>query len=139
MTTICLPAKLESLEPIMASVSGFLEENGLPGDRIQEIQLATEEALVNIFHYAYTGLEPGDVEVRCRAEEEGRLIVEFRDKGIPFDSTALAAPDLEASLPERKVGGLGIFLIRKMVDEVMYRREEGHNILTFVLLKARGK
>ena len=139
MTTIRLPAKLENLEPIMAVVADFLKVNGLPENRIQEIELATEEALVNIFNYAYRGMEPGDVEMRCHAEEQGRLIVEFLDRGMPFDATALAAPDLDASLPERKVGGLGIFLIRKMVDEVKYRREEDHNVLTFVLLKARGK
>lgn len=139
MTTIRLPAKLENLESIMAIVSGFLRENGLPGDRIQDIELATEEALVNIFNYAYPGQESGEVEVRCRAEEEGRLIVEFRDRGIPFDVTALAAPDLDISLPERKVGGLGVFLIRKMVDEVRYHREEDHNVLTFVLQRTRGK
>jgi len=139
MTTIRLPAKLENLEPIMAVVSGFLNANGMAGDRIPEIELATEEALVNIFNYAYTGREPGDVEVRCQAEGEGRLIVEFRDSGSPFDVTALADPDLDAPLPERKVGGLGIFLIRKMVDEVLYRREEGHNVLTFVLRTTRGE
>ncbi|MEW6669161.1 MAG: ATP-binding protein [Thermodesulfobacteriota bacterium] len=139
MTIIRLPAKLESLEPIMAAVSGFLNANGLPGNRIQEIELATEEALVNIFNYAYTGQESGEVEVRCHMAEQGRLIVEFRDRGVPFDVTALAAPDLNASLPERKVGGLGIFLMRKMVDEVLYRREEDHNILTFVLRTDRGE
>lgn len=139
MTTIRLPAKLENLEPIMAFVSGFLKENGLPENRIQEVGLATEEALVNIFNYAYPEQKPGDVEVWCRAEEQGRLIVEFHDRGIPFDVTALAAPDLDASLPDRKVGGLGIFLIRKMVDEVRYRREEDRNVLTFVLRIARGE
>jgi serine/threonine-protein kinase RsbW len=92
---------------------------------------------VNIFNYAYTGQDPGDVEVRCHAEEQGRLIVKFLDTGIPFDVTTLAAPDLDASLSERKVGGLGIFLIRKMVDEVSYQREEDHNVLTFVLRTAR--
>jgi serine/threonine-protein kinase RsbW len=139
MTTIRLPAKLENLGPILSAVSGFLAKNGLSAGRIQEIELATEEALVNIFNYAYPGPEPGGVEVRCRAEEEGRLIVEFRDKGIPFDVTAQAEPDLDASLPDRKVGGLGVFLIRKLVDEVRYRREEDHNVLTFVLTRSRGK
>jgi serine/threonine-protein kinase RsbW len=139
MTTIRLPAKLENLEPILSAVSGFLKQNGLSADRIQEIELAAEEALVNIFNYAYPGSEPGSVEVRCHAEEEGRLIVEFRDTGIPFDVTAQAAPDLDVSLPDRKVGGLGVFLIRKLVDEVRYRREEGHNLLTFVLAGSGGK
>lgn len=139
MTTIRLPAKLENLEPIMASVSGFLKLRGLSGDRIQEIELATEEALVNIFNYAYPGREPGEVEVRCHVEGEDRLMVEFSDSGIPFDVTAPAAPDLDAPLPERKVGGLGIFLIRKMVDEVLYRREEGHNVLTFILRTPGGE
>lgn len=133
MPEIRLPARLEHLEPFMAFVSDCAEARGFPGKRVQEIQLATEEALVNIFNYAYPKGRVGDVRILCRNEADDTLVVEFRDTGIPFEFENLGTPDVEASVAGREIGGLGIFLIRQMVDEVDYRREEGENILTFTL------
>ncbi len=133
MADIRLPAKLENLESLMSFVSDCAEENGFEGKRAQEIQLATEEALVNIFNHAYTGGRSGDVHILCRPAEEDRLIVEFRDQGVPFDPAHTAEPDLNTSIAGRPIGGLGIFLIKKMIDDVRYRREGGENVLTFVL------
>jgi serine/threonine-protein kinase RsbW len=133
MPEIQLPARIEHLEPLMAFVSDCAEAQGFSGKRVQEIQLATEEALVNIFHYAYPEDGVGDVRILCRSGADNTLVVEFRDTGIPFEFENLGTPDVEASVDGREIGGLGIFLIRKMVDEVHYRREEGENVLTFTL------
>lgn len=109
--------------------AGFTEK------RVQEIELAVEEALVNIINYAYPEREDGDVEVTCGLDGEGRYIVEIRDSGVPFDVAAQSDPDLGSNIAERKIGGLGIFLIRKMADEMQYKREGEENVLTLVILK----
>jgi NitT/TauT family transport system substrate-binding protein len=130
---------MENLGKLMSFVSGFIRENGFPDERVRELELATEEALVNIIDYAYAGQEPGEVEIRCHTGDGDPLTIEFMDSGVPFDIEAMADPDLSLPLADRKVGGLGVFLIRKMVDEVRYRREKGRNILTFLIHKRKRK
>ena len=130
MPNIKLPATLENLDELMRFVSSYAKETGIPLTRIQEIELATEEALVNIFKYAYPQ-EIGDVALKCRADNTA-LLIEIRDQGIPFDLFSKPDPDLNASLAERKIGSLGIFFIKKMANEVQYRRKNDQNILTLV-------
>jgi serine/threonine-protein kinase RsbW len=101
--------------------------------RLHEIELASEEALVNIVNYAYSTKDSGDVEVTCRPEGDTSWIIEFRDWGIPFDVTAYPKPDLESPLSHRKIGGLGSWIIRKLVDQINYRREGDSNLLTFIV------
>ncbi len=109
-----------------ARIRGFSEK------RIHQIELALEEALVNVFRYAYPE-SCGEVEVVCR-EKGGRLVIDIIDSGVPFDPGDVPDPDTKnCSIREKKLGGLGCFLIRKMADEVRYRREAGHNVLTLVL------
>lgn len=138
MPTIRLPAKIENLDQLMGFISGCAKSQGFSQKRLQEIELATEEALVNIFNYAYIDQGPGDVEVRCETGDHNTLVIEFLDNGIPFNIETLSEPDLNAPISQRKVGGLGVFLIRKMVDEVHYRRERDQNILTFTLREREG-
>ncbi|MFH1350073.1 MAG: ATP-binding protein [Pseudomonadota bacterium] len=131
MSRIRLPAKLENLHSVMEFVSNFAKDQGFPQKRIREMEIAIEEAVVNVFKYAYPG-QPGEVEVRCRMEDDSRLIIEIQDNGIPFDSTSLADPKLNETVSDRKIGGLGVFFIKRMVDEVQYRRDCESNILTFI-------
>jgi len=133
MKDIHRPAILESLEDLMTFVAECAEARGFRPKRIQEIQLATEEALVNIFNYAYPENRDGEVRIECTPGEENHLVIEFRDKGIPYRFKDLGKPDVSAPMAEREIGGLGIFLIRKMVDNVQFRREDDENILTFIL------
>jgi serine/threonine-protein kinase RsbW len=138
MKTIRLPALIENLESMTRFLSDFLAASGFPGERIQEIELAAEEALVNIIRHAYPE-KPEDVEIRCRTERDGALTMEFEDTGVDFDPMSLPDPDLKLSVSEREVGGLGVFLIRKMVNEVRHRRDGDRNILTFVVRAKRGE
>jgi len=117
----------------MAFVAECAEASGFLPKRIHEIQLAAEEALVNIFNYAYPENHDGEVRIQCTPGEEDRLVIEFRDKGIPYSFEDLGKPDISAPVEDREIGGLGIFLIRKMVDNVRFRREDDENILTFIL------
>jgi serine/threonine-protein kinase RsbW len=137
MSKIKLPARIEHLERSVQFVSGYAREQGFTDKRITEIELATEEALVNIFNYAYPE-NIGEVELTCKMDDN-RFIIEIVDTGIPFNIESVSEPDLTADISDRKIGGLGVFLIRKMVDEVRYRREDDKNILTFIVLLSEMK
>ena len=129
-----LPATLENLERLIQSISHCAREQGFDRKRISEIELAAEESLVNIINYSYPE-RPGEVEVTCQADGPS-LIIEMIDTGIPFDVTSLPDPDITADIDDRKIGGLGVFLLKKVMDEVNYRREKNRNILSLTVHKA---
>lgn len=130
------PATLDSLEKLMHFVSGFAEEHGFSKKKIHDIQLATEEAFLNIFQYAYAGAHKGEVEVTCEMQSDSELNIRILDMGIPFDILSLPEPDLACPLPVRKIGGLGCFLIKKTADEVRYRRQGNANVLDLLIHKS---
>jgi sigma-B regulation protein RsbU (phosphoserine phosphatase) len=134
-----VPATLDSLEKLMQLVSGFAGDHGFLETRISEIQLATEEALLNIFQYAYPGEHKGEVEVTCEMTSDSELNIQILDAGTPFDILSLSEPDLACPLPDRKIGGLGCYLIRKMSDDVHYHRQGNANILTLLFRKGSSK
>jgi anti-sigma regulatory factor (Ser/Thr protein kinase) len=135
MNEIKAPATLDSLEKLMHFVSGFAGNHGFSKEKIHDIQLATEEALLNIFQYAYPGEHKGQVEVTCQMTSESEMNLRILDNGIPFDILSLSEPDLTCPLPERRIGGLGCYLIRKMADGVQYRRQGDSNILNLLIRK----
>lgn len=120
------------IEEITAFVAAQAEEASVAARRLPHLELALEEALVNICTYAYRE-PPRDVTVRLLRDDR-RFAVELVDEGIPFDPLEEAPlPDLSSGLEDRAVGGLGVLLIRRVTDEVHYRREEGRNVLSLVL------
>ena len=135
MSKIKLPANIYNLRKLIQFVSNFAKEKGFARKRSREIELAVEEALVNILKYAYPDKNTGEVEVRCQIDNDAVLVIEILDTGAPFDIRYFSEPDLNVNISDRKIGGLGIFLIRKMVDEVHYRRDGESNILTFIIRK----
>src|SRR5574340_1206235 len=128
-----LPARLEHLDELVKSVSDCARSQGFDQKRIGAIELAVEEAFVNICNYSYPGKE-GNAAVTCRLDEN-RFILEIADSGIPFDITQLSDPDITAPAEAREIGGLGIFLMKKMMDEVTYRREGDRNVLNLIVVK----
>ncbi len=133
LTSLSMPAKLENLGRLIAWLSDCAKAQGFEQEKISRIELAAEEALVNIFHYAYPENQ-GDVEIICKVYPS-RFIIEIIDSGIPFDVTAIPDPDVNSSIQEREIGGLGIFFIKKVMDEVQYRRQNDRNILTLIIQK----
>jgi anti-sigma regulatory factor (Ser/Thr protein kinase) len=130
MSQIRLPAVLDNLEKMIRFVTECAGKQGYSAAELRRIELAAEEVLVNICRYAYPG-KRGDIEIKCRTGK-GASIIEIIDTGIPFDCSNETRPDVDAKLCDRKLGGLGIYLMHKMVDEVTYRRDGNRNILTLV-------
>ena len=128
-----MPAKLESLGRLIGSLSNCAKAQGFEQGKISSMELAAEEALVNIFRYAYPEA-PGDVEMICKLEGD-RFTIEIIDSGIPFDVTAMPDPKVAGGVYDREPGGLGIFLMQKVMNEVRYRRENDRNILTLIIQK----
>jgi serine/threonine-protein kinase RsbW len=135
MSKIKLPANIYNLRRLIQFVSTFAKEKGFARKRIQEIELAVEEAFVNISTYAYQDKNTGEVEVKCQMDNDAELVIEILDTGAPFDIRYFSEPDLNVNISDREIGGLGIFLIRKLVDEVHYRRDGQSNILSFIIRK----
>jgi serine/threonine-protein kinase RsbW len=129
---IRVPARLDNLYPLLGFVTSCARRQGAGQERIREIELVMEELLVNIFTYAYPD-RPGDVAIVCRPDDAGRLLVEIADDGIPFNILTRGQPDLDSGIEERSVGGLGIFFVRRLVQEIRYRRAGGRNILTLTV------
>jgi anti-sigma regulatory factor (Ser/Thr protein kinase) len=131
--TLTLPAELSHLPAFIAAVTEAAESSHVPQKTLFEIELALEEALVNVMNYAYAGAK-GDIQVVCRAEGGTAFVVEITDSGKDFDMTSLPEPDITAGVEERKIGGLGIYFIKKLADRVTYRREDGKNILAIMFM-----
>ena len=131
LSQLKLPAEISNLRKFIELVSRCAEEQGLSPERIIEIGVATEEVLVNICNYAYQD-QVGEVKVSCMLDDESRFIIEIEDAGIPFDVLSIGEPDLIDDIDERQVGGLGVFIIKELVEDVQYRREDNKNILKLV-------
>lgn len=133
LSDITVPARGESLEGLKAAVMESARDWGLGQEGLFCVELVTEEAVVNIFNYAYPQGE-GNIRLRCM-DEGDRFVIEVIDWGVPFDVTTMPEPDVTGPLDRRPVGGLGIHFIRKMTDEVRYMREGGCNVLSLFLRK----
>ena len=133
MTAITLPARIDSLPRGLALVVECATAAGFPPQRVMEIELAVEEALANICLYAYPTSD-GEVEVRCMQDGTRRFSIELIDAGIPFDMLARPAPDFMVDVAQRQIGGLGIPLIRTLMDNATYHREGARNILRLTAL-----
>ena len=110
------------------TLAEWLEMIGLPQELNMPINLALEEAVSNVMLYAYPG-KSGQVLVECDKKEK-QLIFTISDSGVPFDPTKQEEPDVTQSAEERPIGGLGIFLVRQIMDDIRYERKDNKNILT---------
>jgi serine/threonine-protein kinase RsbW len=124
-------ATIERIPDVIAFVGEQGEAWGLHPRRLMQLELAVEEAVVNICSYAYE-FPPGEVLVRVHPEPS-RFVVELVDEGVPFDPLSVDEPDLRAGVQDRVTGGLGIFLARRVMDEVAYMRDDSKNVLKLVI------
>ncbi|MBN1665310.1 MAG: ATP-binding protein [Deltaproteobacteria bacterium] len=124
-------ALLENLDEVLGFIESCADRFGLKENRKFGLLIAVEEAFVNVCHYAY-GDKEGEAELVCSGDG-GSFVVEIADRGIEFNVLSLPDPDTTTNIMERKIGGLGVFFIRKMTDDLSYQRKDGRNILRMVL------
>lgn len=128
-------AQYESLDAVREFVGLAAEICGFDAKTKYAIELATDEAFTNIVEHAYGGESNDMVECTCQVFRD-RLTIILHDCGQPFDPTIVAEPDLNAPLEERETGGLGIYFMRKLMDEVHFTpaliTEDGCNTLTMI-------
>jgi len=136
MKKISVAARTENFDAVLAFVEGELEESGYSMKLQRQIAIAVEEIFVNIAYYAYIN-EAGSVSIRMSVSDE--VVIQFEDNGIPFNPLERDAPDITTNAEERQVGGLGIFMIKKLTDTAEYRREGGKNILVIKKRKTGEK
>ena len=128
--TLTMEAALSNLEQALAFVDEALEELECPMKKQMQVDLAVEEAFVNVANYAY-GEETGSVTLELFADpKEGEFTVTLRDSGMPFDPLAREDPDLTLPAEQREIGGLGIYMVKKNMDSVDYAYRDGQNVLT---------
>ena len=129
MKELTLEAAVEKIPQVTAWIDEALEELACPLKAQMQIDVAIDEIFSNIARYAYPD-QPGKATVRLDFEETARLFsITFLDQGIPFDPLKQADPDTTLGMGEREIGGLGIFLVKKTMDEVSYHYRDGSNIL----------
>ncbi len=130
MESRTFPAILASLEPISVFITAAAQRVGFDDRASWQVQLAVDEAATNIIQHGYEQQVPGSIEIAWRVEQH-IFTVTLRDFGRRFDPMAVPAPDLAAPLEDRQVGGLGIYLMQKLMDDVSFAFDErGGNLLT---------
>jgi len=128
MKSLRLPATLENLDKVRTFVLDEAATLGFTREMLFRIDLVVEELAANVVLYAYPD-KPGDMEIHCNVVDGSTLCVELRDDGVAFDPLSRRGPDTRQGCTEREIGGLGIYLARRMVDGIDYRRESHTNIL----------
>jgi anti-sigma regulatory factor (Ser/Thr protein kinase) len=130
MKELDIEATLENLDKVMAFVDEELEAVGCSMKAQMQIDIAVEEVYVNIANYAYNPTV-GGVTIRVMIEENPlSVVLTFIDEGKPYDPLAKEDPDVTLAAEDRQIGGLGIFMVKKSMDNVSYEYNQGRNILT---------
>jgi anti-sigma regulatory factor (Ser/Thr protein kinase) len=130
MKELITEALTDKLPEVLSFVDEQLETVDCPMKTQMQIDIAVEEIFVNIANYAYAD-EKGSAAVQVEFTTEPQSVsITFRDSGIPYDPLAKPDPDISLSAEERQIGGLGIFMVKKSMDDIKYQYLDGQNILT---------
>ena len=139
MRTAIFSARCEQLDAMREFVGQAAKDAGMSDDEIYSVQLAVDEACTNIIEHAYGGDSEAHIECTCNAVFDSLTVI-LRDHGKPFDPSTVPAPDLASDIKKRRVGGLGIFLMRRSMDDVSYESlGEAGNVLTMIKRRKASK
>ena len=129
---ITIEARKDKLDDLMIFIDGHLEEVDCPMKAQMQIDVAVEELFVNIANYAYAP-EIGNATIRMIfSDDPSEVTIVFIDSGVPYDPLKKDDPDITLSVDERAIGGLGIFMVKKSMDDMHYEYKDGQNILSIV-------
>ncbi len=137
MNTLTVQSELRELDKVRQFLKNCLDGLDLNEEDIYKVELSLVEMCTNIMRYAYPQAK-GEIFVRAWYEK-GNFFLEIRDSGVPFDPRQVKRPTLEEMINRDQMGGLGIFLARKLMDRFYYRREDDQNILTMSKKAAEKK
>ncbi len=130
MNELSVDATIENLDKIVDFVDTNLDSFDCPIKSKIEIDIALDEIFSNIVHYAYEG-KVGKATIRIgQSEDKKEIIIQFIDSGVPYNPLLKEDPNVNLSAEERKVGGLGIYIVKKSMDKVEYEHKNNQNILT---------
>ena len=128
MKTLTFRSELAELDKLRSFLRGYLRGWEISEEDFFKIELALVEICTNVIRYGYPeGI--GDIQVKAWHEDE-KFYLEIRDSGVPFDPSRIRKPSLKDLATKERMGGLGIFLARKLMDGFAYRREDDQNVLT---------
>ena len=129
MKELTIAATVENIDVVTDFVNEQLEALDCPMKTQMQIDIAIDELFGNIAHYAYNP-DVGDATVRVEVIEAPlAVVITFMDKGVPYDPLGQEDPDTSLSAEDRQIGGLGIFMVKKSMDEITYEYKDGQNIL----------
>lgn len=132
---LTIGSDITEIPAVSVRLDGAMKAAGFNKEAILDTQLAVEEAITNVIVHGYK--KPGcDISIICRVTLN-RAEIQLIDSAPPFNPLSLPEPDIDADVEERQIGGLGIYLLRQVMDEISYRYEDGKNIL--VLVKQRNE
>jgi len=135
MPKMTFPARFEFLDEIRDFVAQVAKDGGFSDKEIYSLQLAADEAASNIIEHAYEGITDATLLVTCDMRKN-EILISMRDTGKPFDPSSVRQPDLKADLSDRQIGGLGVYLMRKLMDDVSYESNpKTGNLLTMTKRK----
>jgi len=127
--TVRLASRLDEVGRLAAAVEAFGAAHHLPDTVIFAMNLSLDEVITNVISYAYADVQEHAIDVHLHLED-GLLRAEVVDDGRPFDPLDVPPPDLDAPMEERRIGGLGVHIVREMMDRLEYRRDGDRNVLT---------
>ena len=143
--TLYIEAKTLNLDKVTAFVEAELKEKGCTLKQIMQVRLVVEEIFVNIARYAYVQIDPegrvipnsgtGPVEIFIDIDDS-RILLTFIDEGKEYNPLKKEDPDIMLPPEDRRIGGLGIYMVKKIMDEVEYRYEGGKNILSVTKMRS---
>ncbi|MBN2105737.1 ATP-binding protein [bacterium] len=119
-----IPSQTDNLELIRNFVSGVAKKVGFGNEDINKIELALDEACTNVIEHAYRDLDKGDIDIAIKVDYQ-KFVILVTDKGKSFPFKELEIPDMKQYLAELRVGGLGVYLMKSLMDEVEYHSEPG--------------
>jgi len=128
--------RLEELGIVEDRFHEFSEQNEIPDGARQKVSIVLDELLNNVISYAYEDDDEHSIEVDIELSGQ-RLVTTIRDDGVPFNPFGLGTPDTSAPMAEREIGGLGIHLVRSMMDEYLYERRINRNVVTLVKMLSK--
>jgi len=125
---ILINNNLAEIERLSKAVAEFGKKNNLSSEVIYDVRLTLEEVVSNIINYGFVDHDEHQISIEMNLQGE-TLTIKIKDDGKPFNPLEVKNANLEKPFDEREIGGMGIYIVRKLMDKILYKREEGNNVL----------